>query len=71
KLSILNFPDPRLRKKAIPVDTVDTTIRTLIDDMLETMYAEPGIGLAANQVNVQKRIIVIDISEKKDEPLIL
>lgn len=71
KLNILHFPDPRLRKKAIPVDVVDPAIRNLVDDMLETMYAEPGIGLAANQVNVQKRIIVIDISENKDDPLVL
>ena len=71
KLNILHFPDPRLRKKAVPVDTVDAAIRSLIDDMIEIMYAEPGIGLAANQVNVQKRIIVIDISENKDQPLVL
>ncbi|NJN45411.1 MAG: peptide deformylase [Candidatus Competibacteraceae bacterium] len=70
-LSILHFPDPRLRKRAIPVDTVDEQIRTLVDDMLETMYAAPGIGLAATQVNVQKRIIVMDISEMKDQPLVL
>lgn len=70
-LNILHFPDPRLRKKALPVETVDDGIRTLIDDMLETMYAAPGIGLAAIQVNVQKRVIVIDISEQKNEPLVL
>ncbi|HYQ91120.1 MAG TPA: peptide deformylase, partial [Candidatus Competibacteraceae bacterium] len=61
RLNILHFPDPRLRKRAVPVDTVDDATRDLIDAMLETMYAAPGIGLAANQVNVQKRIIVIDI----------
>jgi peptide deformylase len=71
RLTILHFPDPRLRKPAIPVDTVDKTIRSLVDDMLETMYAAPGIGLAANQVDVQKRIIVIDISEAKNQPLVL
>ena len=71
RLNILHFPDPRLRKRAVPVDTVDDEIRGLVDAMLETMYAAPGIGLAANQVNVQKRIIVIDISEQKDQPLVL
>ena len=71
QLQILHFPDPRLRKKAIPVNTVDNSIRTLIDDMFETMYAAPGIGLAATQVNVHKRIIVIDISEMHDQPLAL
>lgn len=70
-LNILQFPDPRLRKKAVPVDTVDDGIRTLIDDMFETMYAAPGIGLAATQVNVQKRIIAIDISEERNQPLAL
>lgn len=70
-LNILQFPDPRLRKKAVPVDAVDDAIRTLIDDMFETMYAAPGIGLAATQVNVQKRIIAIDISEEKNQPLTL
>lgn len=71
QLNILHFPDPRLRKPAVPVDTIDDGIRALIDDMLETMYAAPGIGLAANQVNVQKRIIVIDISEQRNQPLVL
>jgi len=70
-LTILEFPDERLRKKAKPVETVDQSTRQLIDDMLETMYAAPGIGLAANQVNIQKRIIVLDISEEKNEPLAL
>ena len=68
RLNILHFPDPRLRKKAIPIDTVDDVIRGLIDDMFETMYEAPGIGLAATQVNVQKRVIVIDISEERDQP---
>jgi peptide deformylase len=68
-LTILEFPDERLRKKAKPVASVDPAIRQLIDDMLETMYAAPGIGLAANQVNVQQRVIVLDISEEKNAPL--
>jgi peptide deformylase len=68
-LTILEFPDARLRKKAAPVEAVDDGIRKLVDDMLETMYAAPGVGLAATQVNVHKRIIVIDVSEEKDQPL--
>lgn len=71
RLDILHFPDSRLRKKALPVETVDDAIRALVDDMFETMYAAPGIGLAATQVNVQKRVIVLDISENKDQPLAL
>ncbi|MFO7640909.1 MAG: peptide deformylase, partial [Candidatus Competibacteraceae bacterium] len=55
RLNILHFPDPRLRKRALPVETVDESVRSLVNDMLETMYAAPGIGLAATQVNVQKR----------------
>jgi len=70
RLTILRFPDPRLRKLALPVETVDDRIRTLVGDMLETMYAAPGIGLAATQVNVQKRIVVMDVSETKDQPLV-
>jgi len=70
-LQILEFPDPRLRTIAEPVDKVDDEIRTLIDDMFETMYDAPGIGLAATQINVHKRIVVIDISEDKSEPLVL
>ena len=70
-LHILHYPDPRLRIKAMPVQEVDDEIRQLIDDMLETMYNAPGIGLAAPQVNVSKRIIVIDISEQKNDPLCL
>lgn len=68
-LTILEFPDKRLRKKALPVELVDETISTLVGDMLETMYKAPGIGLAATQVNVQKRVLVIDISEEKNQPL--
>jgi peptide deformylase len=70
-LEILHFPDPRLRNIARPVAEVDDAIRQLVDDMFETMYAAPGIGLAATQVNVAKRIVVIDISEDKDQPLCL
>lgn len=70
-LSILHFPDPRLRNKALPVTNVDATVRKLIDDMLETMYEAPGIGLAAIQVNVLKRVIVIDISEDNSSPVCL
>jgi len=70
-LNILYFPDPRLRNVARPVKQVDDAIRKLADDMLETMYAAPGIGLAATQVNVDKRVIVIDVSEDKGQPLYL
>ncbi|MEW7991655.1 MAG: peptide deformylase [Candidatus Thiodiazotropha sp.] len=70
-LDILHFPDPRLRNKAKPVAQVDDSIRRLIDDMLETMYQAPGIGLAATQVNVAKRVVVIDLSEEKNRPLCL
>lgn len=64
-LPILKFPDPRLRKKATPVQAVDENVRRLAADMAETMYAAPGIGLAATQVDVHKQVIVIDISEDK------
>ncbi len=70
-LNILHFPDPRLRNKALPVETVDDEIRQLAHDMLETMYQAPGIGLAATQVDILKRVIVIDISDDNSEPLIL
>ena len=69
--TILEFPDPRLRTRAEPVTRFDAALGTLIDDMLETMYAAPGIGLAATQIDVHKRLIVIDISEEHDEPLVL
>jgi peptide deformylase len=69
-LEILEFPDPRLRTIAKPVETVDDKLRQLIDDMFETMYQAPGIGLAATQVNVHKQLIVMDISEDKSEPLV-
>lgn len=70
-LDILIFPDARLRRVAEPVKQVDDSTRQLIDDMLETMYAAPGIGLAAIQVNVPKRVIVIDVSEDRSNPLCL
>lgn len=69
-LNILRFPDPRLRKKAAPIDKVTNATRQLADDMLETMYAAPGVGLAANQIDVQQRLVVIDISEERDDPLV-
>ncbi len=67
-LSILEFPDPRLRTVATPVTQVDSRIQQLVDDMLETMYDAPGIGLAATQVDVHERVIVIDTSESRSEP---
>ena len=68
KLTILEFPDPRLRTKAAPVDVVDDELRALIDDMFETMYDAPGIGLAATQVDVHRRLLVADVSSDKSEP---
>lgn len=70
-LEILHFPDPRLRKKARPVDEIDDRVRQTVTDMFETMYDARGVGLAATQVNVQRQIIVIDVSEDKDTPLCL
>jgi len=70
-LKILEFPDKRLRNVAAEVDTVDDSIKTLVDNMIETMYAAKGVGLAATQVNVHKRVIVMDVSENKDEPICL
>jgi len=70
-LPILRYPDPRLHKVARPVARVDARIRTLIADMLETMIAAEGIGLAATQVDVHERVIVIDTSEHRDQPLVL
>lgn len=67
-LNILHFPDPRLRTRAAPVSQVDASIRRLVDDMFDTMYDAPGIGLAATQVNVHQRVIVIDVSQEKNEP---
>jgi len=69
-LDILHFPDPRLRKKATPIKEVTDKTRQLADDMLETMYDAPGVGLAAVQINVQKRLVVIDTSEDKSTPLV-
>ena len=68
KLTILEFPDPRLRTKAKPVEKVDDELRALVDDMFETMYAAPGIGLAATQVDVHQRLLVADVSPDKSEP---
>ena len=68
RLQILEYPDPRLRTRAEPVGKVDDELRRLIDDMFETMYEAPGIGLAATQVNVHKRIIAVDVSEQGNEP---
>ena len=68
KLTILEFPDPRLRKQALPVAEVDAAVRQLIDDLFETMYAAPGIGLAATQVDVHRRLLVADVSADGSEP---
>ena len=70
KLVILEYPDPRLRKKAEAVAVVDAALRQLIDNMLETMYGANGVGLAATQVDVHKRLIVLDVSEGRDTPLV-
>ncbi len=70
-LDILRFPDPRLRNKAKRIGQVDAALQGVIDDMLETMYQAPGIGLAAIQVNIAKRLIVLDLSEEKNQPLVL
>jgi peptide deformylase len=70
-LDILHFPDPRLRNKAKPVTEVTDELRELIDDMFETMYEAPGIGLASIQVNVPLRVIVVDVTEDRSEPLAL
>jgi peptide deformylase len=69
KLTILEFPDPRLRTRAAPVAAVDDSIRQLIDDMLETMYAAPGVGLAATQVDVHKRVLVVDVTQEQNRPM--
>jgi peptide deformylase len=71
KLKILEFPDPRLRTRAAPVETVDDELRVLIDNMFETMYDAPGIGLAATQVDVHKRLLVADVSSDKTDPHVL
>lgn len=69
-LEILEFPDPRLRTVARPVVSVDDKMRQLIDDMFETMYDAPGVGLAATQINVHQRLVVIDVSEDQSQPLV-
>jgi len=68
KLNILTFPDPRLRKVAVPVSKFDKSLKKFVSDMLETMYEENGIGLAASQVDFHERIIVIDISDERNDP---
>lgn len=70
-LPILQFPDPLLRRKAAPIDNVDGDIAALVDSMFETMYHAPGIGLAATQVDVHKRVVVIDVSDEGDSPITL
>lgn len=70
-LDILYYPDPQLRKIAAPVTNVDGRVAGLVDNMLETMYHAPGIGLAATQINVHERIVVIDVSDEGDSPLVL
>ena len=71
RLAVLRFPDPRLHTVARPVAAVDARIRALVDDMLETMYEAEGVGLAATQVDVHERVIVIDVSDARDQPLVL
>jgi len=71
KLTILEFPDPRLRTKAVPVTAFDAALKQLSEDMLETMYEAPGIGLAATQVNVHRQLLVLDVSEEKNQPMVL
>ena len=71
QLTILRYPDPRLHSVARPVAAVDVRLQTLAGDMLETMYAADGIGLAATQVNVHERLIVLDVSQERDHPLVL
>lgn len=70
-LTVLRFPDPRLRKKAQTVTEFTAATTTIIDDMIETMYAENGVGLAATQVNIHQRIVVMDTSEENDQPTVL
>ena len=71
KLDILRYPDPKLQTVAKPVQAIDARIRTLVADMLETMYDANGIGLAATQVNVHEQVVVMDVSENRDEPIVL
>ena len=71
RLNILRYPDPRLHTVATPVETVDARIRQLVDDMLETMYEADGVGLAATQVDVHERVLVMDTSDTRDRPRVL
>ena len=71
KLAILEYPDPRLRTKAAPIEAVDATVRRLADDLLETMYGSNGVGLAATQVDVHRRLLVLDVSEERNRPIVL
>ena len=71
KLAILEYPDARLRTRAVPINAVDDAVRRLAADLLETMYAANGVGLAATQVDVHRRLIVIDVSDSRDQPLTL
>jgi len=71
QLPILEYPDPRLRTKAQPVTVFDAALQALVDDMFATMYEAPGIGLAASQVNVHKQLLVLDVSEEKNAPMVL
>ena len=70
KLAILEYPDPRLRKTAQRVEAVDDAVRQLTDDLLETMYAAKGVGLAASQVDVHRRVLVMDVSEERNRPMV-
>lgn len=70
-LTVLRFPDPRLKTKAQPVAEVNASTTTIIDNMIETMYAEKGVGLAATQVNIHQQIVVMDTSENSDQPIVL
>jgi peptide deformylase len=69
-LDILQFPDPRLRTRAKPVANIDNKLSKLVSDMFETMYAAPGIGLAATQVNIHQQVVVMDVSEDQSQPLV-
>ena len=71
RLNILTFPDPRLRKKAVPITTFDKDLEKKADDMLFTMYEDRGIGLAATQVNIHERLIVMDLTEDRSDPLVI
>ena len=70
-LNILRYPDARLHKLALPVTVFDESLRTLVRDITESMYAAPGVGLAATQVDVHKQVIVVDVSERRDSPVVL